>query len=73
VKGHLDREWSGWLEKLMITRNNQGETIISGGLRDQVVFYGLLTKLSDMGLLLILVNYMADESFKEKDDSDENS
>lgn len=62
VKGHLDMDWSEWLEGLTITHNDQGETIISGPIRDQAAFYGLLTKVRDIGLLLISVKYKADDS-----------
>lgn len=74
VKGQLDTDWSGWLEGLTITHNDRGETIISGQLRDQAAFYGLLAKVRDMCPFLISVKYRADESFeKENDGSDDNS
>lgn len=73
VKGHLDTDWSGWLEGLKITHNDQGETIISGPIRDQAALYGILVKMRDMVLFLISVKYMADESRKEDSDSDKNS
>jgi hypothetical protein len=73
VKSHLDMDWSGWFEGLTITHNDRGETLFSGQLRDQAAFYGLLTKVRDMGLFLISVKYIADESRKENDDSDKNS
>ncbi len=59
VKGHLDMDWSGWLEGLTITHTDRGETLFSGPLRDQAAFYGLLAKVRDMGLFLILVKYEA--------------
>jgi hypothetical protein len=59
VKGHLDMDWSGWLEGLTITHNDRGETLFSGQLRDQAAFYGLLAKVRDMGLFLISVKYEA--------------
>ena len=73
VKGHLDMDWSGWLEGLRITHNTQGETIISGEIRDQAAFYGLLVKLRDLALVLLLVKYVADESLLENGDSDDHS
>jgi len=62
VKSHLDMDWSGWFEGLTITHNDRGETLFSGQLRDQAAFYGLLTKVRDMGLFIISVKYKADES-----------
>jgi hypothetical protein len=73
VKCQLDTDWSGWLEGLTITHNDRGETVISGQLRDQAAFYGLLAKVRDMCLLLISVKYRADESLMENGDSDNNS
>ena len=73
VNGQLDTDWSGWLEGLTITYNDRGETVISGRLRDQAAFYGLLAKVRDMCLSLISVKYMVEESLKENGDSDDNS
>ena len=73
VKCQLDTDWSGWLEGLTITYNDRDETIISGQLRDQAAFYGLLAKLRDMCPFLISVKYTAEESLKENGDSDNNS
>ena len=73
VKCQLDTDWSEWLEGLAITYNDRGETIISGQLRDQAAFYGLLAKVRDMCPFLVSVKYMVDESLKENDDSDNHS
>lgn len=68
VKGHLDMDWSGWLEGLTVMHNERGETVFSGRLRDQAAFYGLLTRVRDMGVLLISVKYQADKSLEHNDD-----
>ncbi len=73
VKGHLDMDWSEWLEGLTITHNDQGETIISGPIRDQAALYGILVKMRDMVLFLISVKYMVDESLKENGEPDNHS
>ena len=65
VKDHLDIDWSGWFEGLTIAHNNNGETMLSGQIRDQTAFYGLLTKVRDMGLYLVMVEYRAEEAAKE--------
>jgi hypothetical protein len=70
VKSHLDMDWSGWFEGLTITHIDQGETLLSGQLRDQAAFHGLLTKVRDMGLFIISVKYTADESLEEDSDPD---
>jgi hypothetical protein len=73
VEGHLDIDWSGWFEGLTIAHNDNGETLLSGQIRDQAAFYGLLAKVRDMGLCLNSVKYMADESLKRSGDPDNNS
>jgi hypothetical protein len=70
VRCQLDTDWSGWLEGLTVKHNDRGETIISGQLRDQAAFYGLLAKVRDICPFLISVRYAADESLKENGDSD---
>ena len=72
VKGHLDIDWSEWFEGLTIAHNDNGETRLSGQVRDQVAFYGIIAKVRDMGLFLISVKYVADESLMERGDSDNN-
>lgn len=62
VKGHLDADWSGWFEGLTITHNDKGETMLSGQIRDQAALYGLLAKVRDMGLSLVLAKCMAGDS-----------
>jgi len=73
VKGHLDMDWSGWFEGLTIMHNERGETVFSGRLRDQAAFYGLLTKVRNMGVLLISVKYQADKSLVQNDDLGDDS
>jgi hypothetical protein len=65
VKGHLDTDWSEWFEGLTIAHNDKGETILSGQIRDQAALYGIIAKVRDMGLSLILVKFMAGESTQE--------
>ena len=65
VKGHLDIDWSEWLEGLTIAHNDKGETMLSGQIRDQAALYGIIAKVRDMGLTLIMVKYIAGESTEE--------
>jgi hypothetical protein len=73
TKCQLDTDWSAWFEGLILTHNDRGETIISGQLRDQAAFYGLLAKVRDMCPFLISVKYMANESLTDNDDIYNNS
>ena len=55
IKGHLDLRWSDWFDGLTVTHMENGETILSGPIRDQAALYGLLAKLRDLGLPLLAV------------------
>ena len=68
VKCQLDGDWSGWFEGLAITHDARGETLLSGRLRDQAAFYGLLAKVRDMCPFLVSVKYLADESLRGNGD-----
>jgi hypothetical protein len=56
VKGHLPQYWSEWLEGLTIIHDPNGETVLSGSLRDQAALFGLVMKVRDLGLTLLSVN-----------------
>ena len=56
VKGQIDRHWSNWFGGLTITHTEKGESILTGIVRDQAELRGLLSKIGDLGLELILVN-----------------
>jgi len=65
VKGQLDTDWSEWFEGLTITNNDQGETIISGPIRDQAALHGLLARVRDLGLFLISVKCVIDGTWRD--------
>jgi len=56
VKGHLDDKWSEWFDNLSITREPNGDTLLTGPVVDQCALYGLLKKVHDLALPLISVN-----------------
>jgi len=56
IKGHLDKEWTSWFEGLTVTREDNGETLLTGPVRDQAALYGLLKKVRNLGLPLVSVN-----------------
>ena len=55
VKGHLDQRWSAWFDGLAVTNLENGETVLAGHLLDQAALHGVLTKVRDLGLTLVLV------------------
>jgi hypothetical protein len=57
VKGHIDVSWSDWLTSLSINHTDDGNTLIEGNIRDQSTLYGVLGRLSDLGIKLISVSH----------------
>ncbi len=58
VKGHLDSSWSEWFEGLALTNEANGSTTLTGIVSDQAALHGLIAKVRDMGLSLLLVEYV---------------
>ncbi|GHO47578.1 hypothetical protein [Ktedonospora formicarum] len=56
LKGHLDDRWAAWFEGLTLTREDNGETLLTGPVVDQAALHGVLRKVRDLGLPLLLVN-----------------
>jgi len=59
VQGRLDASWSAWFDNLTITvaSGNGGPAIttLTGPVIDQVALHGLLARIRDLGLPLLLV------------------
>ncbi len=55
VKGHLSRDWAGWLENLQMCCLENGEMILSGFLADQAALMGILNKLNGLNLAILSV------------------
>jgi hypothetical protein len=56
VKGHLNSQWSDWLEGLEATLLDNGDTVLSGTIADQAALMGILNKLNRLNLALLSVN-----------------
>ncbi|MCB8983379.1 MAG: hypothetical protein H6659_06130 [Ardenticatenaceae bacterium] len=68
VKGHLDERLFHRFEDLTITLTPAGETILAGPVIDQAALYGLLNRIRDLGLELLLVQRQPDENKKDERD-----
>lgn len=55
IKGHLDQNWSAWLDNLVPTHEAGGVTLLSGPVADQAALLGLLRRLHDLGLTMLSV------------------
>ena len=55
VKGHIDNSWSDWLGEMTINHTDEGNTHLSGQIRDQAALNGLLSQIFSLGFQLISV------------------
>ena len=55
IKGHLDPCWSDWFDGLTIRAQANGETLMTGPVRDQAALHGLLVRIRDLGMPLLSV------------------
>lgn len=55
VEGHLSDHWSTWFDGLTIQIEPNGDTKLTGLLSDQAALYGVLAKIHNLNLVLILV------------------
>jgi len=56
LKGRLEAPWGNPFEGMVITLEDNDETLVTGPVLDQAALHGLLKKVRDMGMPLISVN-----------------
>jgi len=56
IKGKLDTQWSDWFEEMQVQVSPSGDTILTGALLDKSSVYGVISRLSSLGITLISVN-----------------
>ena len=60
VEGSLDEKWADWFEGFVmaarsVTRPPNGETLLAGPVADQAALHGVLAKLRDLNVPLLLL------------------
>lgn len=55
VNGRLDDHWLAWFDGLTLTYSSDGTTTLTGPIPDQAALHGLLTKIRDLGLVLVSI------------------
>jgi hypothetical protein len=59
VTGHLDDHWATWFDGLILHRDSDGTTTLTGPVTDQAQLHGLLARIRDLGVALISVEVQA--------------
>jgi hypothetical protein len=54
LRGHLDPRWSDWFSGFEIEHSGE-DTILTGDVPDQAALHGILAKIRDLGLPILLV------------------
>lgn len=55
IRGHLDPQWSDWLDGLTIEHQADGTSHVLGEVRDQAALHGLIIRFRDIAVDLIAV------------------
>jgi hypothetical protein len=55
VRGILDEKWTDWFNGLEMTPQENGETLLFGKVADQAELFGILAKINNLGLTLLLL------------------
>lgn len=53
IKALIDRDWSNWLVEPAVIHTASGETLLTGIAEDQSALYGLLSRLSGLGIQVV--------------------
>ena len=53
AKGKLDARWSRWFADLQIVSQPDGECLLTGPVADQAALYGVVSRMRDLGLVLV--------------------
>ena len=61
VKGKLDSRWSRWFADLQIIPQPDGNTLLTGPIADQAALYGVISRMRDLGMVLIGVQRVLKE------------
>jgi hypothetical protein len=56
IKGHLGSQWSHWFEGLILTLEEDGDTLLTGTVVDDAALHGILKRVRDLGMPLLSVN-----------------
>lgn len=61
VRGILDPKWSEWFDDFAITQVD-GDSLLTGLIRDQAAMHGVLARIRDLGLTLVSIQLLEKEN-----------
>jgi hypothetical protein len=67
IKGHLGSGWADWFGGVMVSPEDNGETLLTSPMLDQAALHGLLKKVRDLGMPLISVNRVPRDQAEESE------
>lgn len=67
IQGHLSQQWTDWFDGLIITLEEDGNTLLNGPVVDQSALHGILKRIRDLGMPLLSVNSVDSDPATKKD------
>jgi hypothetical protein len=55
LQNKIDSDWSSWLGNFELAHTLDGDTILTGDVADQAALHGLLARIRDLGIPILLV------------------
>jgi hypothetical protein len=66
ITGHWDTHWADWFEGISITLEEDGTMLLSAPVPDQPALYGILRRVRDLGLPLVMVQLCDQQNLNAK-------
>lgn len=74
IQGHLTQGWSDWFDGMVVSVERNGEgastTSLTGTVADQPALHGLLARIRDLGLPLLMVEHLEERESVNAADRD---
>ncbi len=58
LKGQLSPDWSDWFQGFTISQAENGDTVLSGNVKDQAALFGIFLVIQNLGMTLLSVNLL---------------